>query len=150
MDPEIFDTWCNILKRVPNSALWLLRFPAAGETRVRSHAAARGVRPDQIVFTDVAMKNEHIRRSQLADLFLDTYEVSMACYLFSVSSKHKINMHSVSLWFSFDQPPMQCPHNWHRYTVGWFANDHSSAGEDGNQSSWFPLCSYWARGRDDC
>jgi hypothetical protein len=72
MDPEIFDTWCNILKRVPNSALWLLRFPAAGETRVRSHAAARGVRPDQIVFTDVAMKNEHIRRSQLADLFLDT------------------------------------------------------------------------------
>ena len=27
---------CNILKRVPNSALWLLRFPAAGETRVRS------------------------------------------------------------------------------------------------------------------
>ncbi|KAJ6291965.1 hypothetical protein OIU76_023954, partial [Salix suchowensis] len=24
MDPEIFNTWCNILKRVPNSALWLL------------------------------------------------------------------------------------------------------------------------------
>jgi protein O-GlcNAc transferase len=72
MDPEIFDTWCNILKRVPNSALWLLRFPAAGETRVRAHAAARGVRPDQIIFTDVAMKNEHIRRSSLADLFLDT------------------------------------------------------------------------------
>ncbi|GJM85031.1 hypothetical protein PR202_ga00759 [Eleusine coracana subsp. coracana] len=73
MDPEIFDAWCNILKRVPNSALWLLRFPAAGETRVRAHAAARGVRPDQIIFTDVAMKNEHIRRSALADLFLDTY-----------------------------------------------------------------------------
>ncbi|OEL18475.1 putative UDP-N-acetylglucosamine--peptide N-acetylglucosaminyltransferase SEC [Dichanthelium oligosanthes] len=72
MDPEIFDTWCNILKRIPNSALWLLRFPAAGETRVRAYAAARGVRPDQIIFTDVAMKNEHIRRSQLADLFLDT------------------------------------------------------------------------------
>uniref|UniRef100_A0A804PIZ4 protein O-GlcNAc transferase n=1 Tax=Zea mays TaxID=4577 RepID=A0A804PIZ4_MAIZE len=72
MDPEIFDTWCNILKRVPNSALWLLRFPAAGETRVRAYAAARGVRSDQIVFTDVAMKNEHIRRSALADLFLDT------------------------------------------------------------------------------
>ncbi|EES06819.1 probable UDP-N-acetylglucosamine--peptide N-acetylglucosaminyltransferase SEC [Sorghum bicolor] len=72
MDPEIFDTWCNILKRVPNSALWLLRFPAAGETRVRAHAVARGVRSDQIIFTDVAMKNEHIRRSALADLFLDT------------------------------------------------------------------------------
>ncbi|XP_022848769.1 probable UDP-N-acetylglucosamine--peptide N-acetylglucosaminyltransferase SEC [Olea europaea var. sylvestris] len=72
MDPEIFTTWCNILKRVPNSALWLLRFPAAGEMRLRAHAAAQGVRPDQIIFTDVAMKQEHIRRSALADLFLDT------------------------------------------------------------------------------
>ncbi|PIA29979.1 hypothetical protein AQUCO_05800216v1 [Aquilegia coerulea] len=72
MDPEIFITWCNILKRVPNSAIWLLRFPAAGEARLRAYAAAQGVKPDQIIFTDVAMKNEHIRRSSLADLFLDT------------------------------------------------------------------------------
>lgn len=35
-------------------------------------AAAQGVRPEQIIFTDVAAKNEHIRRSELADLFLDT------------------------------------------------------------------------------
>ncbi|RRT67118.1 hypothetical protein B296_00003820 [Ensete ventricosum] len=35
-------------------------------------AVSKGVRPDQIIFTDVAMKNEHIRRSALADLFLDT------------------------------------------------------------------------------
>ncbi|GAB2210029.1 hypothetical protein Droror1_Dr00015279 [Drosera rotundifolia] len=72
MDPEIFDAWCNILKRVQNSALWLLRFPAAGEMRLRAYASARGVQPDQIIFTDVAMKHEHIRRSALADLFLDT------------------------------------------------------------------------------
>ncbi|CAN0903308.1 Probable UDP-N-acetylglucosamine--peptide N-acetylglucosaminyltransferase SEC [Linum grandiflorum] len=72
MDPEIFNTWCNILKRVPNSALWLLRFPAAGEMRVREYAVSQGVHPDQIIFTDVAMKQEHIRRSALADLFLDT------------------------------------------------------------------------------
>ncbi|KAL6345170.1 hypothetical protein AAG906_013654 [Vitis piasezkii] len=72
MDPEIFNTWCNILKRVPNSALWLLRFPAAGEMRLRSYAVAQGLQPDRIIFTDVAMKHEHIRRSALADLFLDT------------------------------------------------------------------------------
>ncbi|KDP23757.1 hypothetical protein JCGZ_23590 [Jatropha curcas] len=72
MDPEILNTWCNILKRVPNSALWLLRFPAAGEMRLRSYAVAQGVQPEQIIFTDVAMKQEHIRRSALADLFLDT------------------------------------------------------------------------------
>ncbi|KAK3013684.1 hypothetical protein RJ639_009167 [Escallonia herrerae] len=72
MDPEILMTWCNILKRVPNSALWLLRFPAAGEMRLRAYAAAQGVQPDQIIFTDVAIKGEHIKRSCLADLFLDT------------------------------------------------------------------------------
>ncbi|CAI9265850.1 unnamed protein product [Lactuca saligna] len=61
MDPEIFITWCNILKRVPNSALWLLRFPAASEMRLHAYVAAQGVQPDHIIFTDVAMKNEHIR-----------------------------------------------------------------------------------------
>lgn len=35
-------------------------------------AIAQGVRPDQIIFTDVAAKNLHIRRSALADLFLDS------------------------------------------------------------------------------
>jgi hypothetical protein len=34
--------------------------------------------------------------------------------------------------------------------LGGFANDHPSTRENGNQSSWFPLCSYWARGGDDC
>ncbi|CAM8896131.1 unnamed protein product [Rhodiola kirilowii] len=72
MDPGIFNTWCNILKRVPNSAMWLLRFPAAGEMRLRAYAASQGVNPDQIIFTDVAIKNEHIKRSSLADLCLDT------------------------------------------------------------------------------
>lgn len=70
--PGIFITWCNILKRAPNSALWLLRFPAAGESRLKAFAAAQGVRPDQIIFTDVAAKSEHIRRSSLADMCLDT------------------------------------------------------------------------------
>lgn len=36
MDPQTFGRWCNILKRVPNCALWLLRFPAAGESRLKS------------------------------------------------------------------------------------------------------------------
>ena len=29
-DPETFSTWCSILNRVPNSVLWLLRFPPYG------------------------------------------------------------------------------------------------------------------------
>ncbi|KAE8713853.1 Detected protein of confused Function [Hibiscus syriacus] len=72
IDPEIFNTWCNILKCVPNSAHWLLKFPVVGEIRLRVYAAAEGVQPDQIIFTDVTMKQEHSRHSALADLCLDT------------------------------------------------------------------------------
>jgi protein O-GlcNAc transferase len=71
-DPETFTTWCNILRRVPNSVLWLLRFPPYGEPRIRAEAAARGVDPARIIFTDVAAKPLHIRRSGIADVFLDT------------------------------------------------------------------------------
>jgi len=71
-DPETFETWCAILRRVPASVLWLLRFPPYGEPRIRAEAAARGVDPGRIIFTDVAAKPVHIRRSGLADVFLDT------------------------------------------------------------------------------
>lgn len=71
-DPETFETWCNVLKRVPSSVLWLLRFPPYGENNIRQEAAKRGVEQSRIIFTDVAPKEIHIRRSGLADVFLDT------------------------------------------------------------------------------
>lgn len=40
--------------------------------QIRAAAAARGVDPGRILFTDVAPKELHIRRSGLADVFLDT------------------------------------------------------------------------------
>jgi protein O-GlcNAc transferase len=70
--PQIFDVWMKILKRVPNSILWLLRFPALGEANIRAEARARGVDQDRIHFTDVSPKDEHLKRSYCADLFLDT------------------------------------------------------------------------------
>ena len=39
MDPEIFSCWLRILARVPDSVLWLLRFPKLGEKNVRAWAA---------------------------------------------------------------------------------------------------------------
>jgi hypothetical protein len=81
IDPEIFDTWLQILKRVPNSILWLLRFPPAGEFNLRKRAVE--VVGEQvakrIVFTgmidlskclDVAAKEVHIHRGRIADVFL--------------------------------------------------------------------------------
>lgn len=72
IDPLIFDVWARMLKRVPNSVLWLLRFPPVGEQFLLQEAYKRGIREDQIVFSDVAARDEHIKRGYLADLFLDT------------------------------------------------------------------------------
>ena len=72
LDPETFATWCAVLKRVPNAVLWLLRFPPAGERNIREQARRHGLREEQLHFTDVSEKEEHIRRGHLADLFLDT------------------------------------------------------------------------------
>lgn len=38
LDPKIFKVWMQILKRIPKSILWLLRFPPSGETYLRQTA----------------------------------------------------------------------------------------------------------------
>jgi protein O-GlcNAc transferase len=72
IDPETLVMWCNIVKRVPNGVLWLLRFPAHGEVNILSTAASLGVAPGKIIMSNVAAKEEHVRRGQLADVCLDT------------------------------------------------------------------------------
>ncbi|TPX47257.1 hypothetical protein SeLEV6574_g02756 [Synchytrium endobioticum] len=76
MDPDIFRVWLNILKRVPNAVLWLLKFPAAGEPHIIKFAreVAGEELARRIIFTDVAMKHIHIHRGRVADVFLDTPE----------------------------------------------------------------------------
>lgn len=72
IDPKTMTIWVNILKRVPNSVLWLLRFPVIGETNILAKALQSGLTPDRIIFSNVAAKEEHVRRGQLADVCLDT------------------------------------------------------------------------------
>ena len=62
----------QILKRVPNSVLWLLRFPAMGEKDLHQRAQSCGISPERVIFSNVAPKEEHVRRGQLADVCLDT------------------------------------------------------------------------------
>ncbi|CAK4200481.1 unnamed protein product [Aphanomyces euteiches] len=74
LDPSLFATWMHILKRVPNSILWLLRYHnnELVEANLKVEAKAHGVRENRLHFTDVAPKEEHLKRGYLADLFLDT------------------------------------------------------------------------------
>ncbi|XP_072732819.1 UDP-N-acetylglucosamine--peptide N-acetylglucosaminyltransferase 110 kDa subunit isoform X3 [Mycteria americana] len=72
IDPSTLQMWANILKRVPNSVLWLLRFPAVGEPNIQQYAQNLGLSQNRIIFSPVAPKEEHVRRGQLADVCLDT------------------------------------------------------------------------------
>jgi len=71
--PKEVQAWSEILRQVPNSVLWLLKFPAAGERNLKSHFAKLGVNEERIVFTDLASKEVHLSRIKLADLCLDTF-----------------------------------------------------------------------------
>lgn len=72
IDPQTLSVWINILRRVPNSVLWLLRFPVIGERNIVVKATQMGISADRIIFSNVAAKEEHVRRGQLADVCLDT------------------------------------------------------------------------------
>ncbi|KAL1305450.1 hypothetical protein AAFC00_002330 [Neodothiora populina] len=76
IEPTTFRTWLRILSAVPNSILWLLRFPDLGESHLKSTAAlwAGHSVASRIIFTDVAPKHLHIARAKVCDLFLDTAE----------------------------------------------------------------------------
>ena len=72
IDPQTMKMWINILKKVPNSVLWLLRFPAHGENNILSTARSQGLPDGRIILSNVAAKEEHVRRGQLVDVCLDT------------------------------------------------------------------------------
>ncbi len=68
IDPSTLKMWVNILNAVPNSVMWLLRFPQVGETNILVAAQQMGLRNGSIVFSNVAAKEEHVRRGQLAGM----------------------------------------------------------------------------------
>lgn len=72
IDPATLKMWVNILNRTPKGVLWLLRFPQVGEANIHVAAQQMGLKNGKIIFSNVAAKEEHVRRGQLADVCLDT------------------------------------------------------------------------------
>ncbi len=70
--PVVFDSWMRILKRVPDSVLWLFEDNQAAAENLRREAAARGVAPSRLVFAKRIPPGEHLARHRAADLLLDT------------------------------------------------------------------------------
>jgi len=67
-----FDRWMEILKRTPDSVLWLLDTAVETNVRLGDEAEARGVARERLVFATKLANPYHMARYGLADLFLDT------------------------------------------------------------------------------
>ena len=68
----VFATWMEILRLVPGSVLWLLKRSESTDNRLQAAAAAAGIEAKRIVFAPRVGKSEHVQRTALADIFLDT------------------------------------------------------------------------------
>ena len=69
----VFDRWMRVLKRIPDSVLWLSQTNYLALANLRREAEARNIDPDRLVFAPhVEGVDHHLTRHRLADLFLDT------------------------------------------------------------------------------
>ena len=74
INPELFDIWCNILKKVDQSVLWLKIGEEISKKNLISEAIKRNIDSSRIIFAErMDDINKHINRLKLADIFLDTY-----------------------------------------------------------------------------
>jgi protein O-GlcNAc transferase len=70
--PLQFASWMRILEKTPNSVLFLYAENEHVPEMLRSEAIARGVSSDRLIFSGQLPLEDHLKRYQMADLFLDT------------------------------------------------------------------------------
>ena len=77
-EPIMFETWMNILKRVPDSVLWLYKGSiykddSLAQENLIKEAAKHGVEANRLVFAKpMSPIQRHLKRTSLADIALDT------------------------------------------------------------------------------
>ena len=79
--PSLFEIWTRILKKVPNSVLWLIEDNEISSTNLINIFAEKGIDTKRLIFAKKVPNPEHLARIQLADLFLDTvpYNAHTTC-----------------------------------------------------------------------
>ena len=71
--PEVFNSWMRILKKVPQSILWLIKHSDDIEINLKRIAKQNGVDPTRLIFTQRSTQPDYYGWYQYADLFLDTF-----------------------------------------------------------------------------
>jgi len=71
--PNIFIGWMRILKAVEGSVLWLTEGNNTAISNLKKEAKKNGVDENRIIFAlRLTLREDHLNRIQLADLFIDT------------------------------------------------------------------------------
>jgi predicted O-linked N-acetylglucosamine transferase (SPINDLY family) len=73
---DMMDTWSNILKRAPNTVLWLMLSAPGAQANLQNYLHKRGIAANRIIFTKRVDYQEHMDRQQAADLGIDTFPVN--------------------------------------------------------------------------
>lgn len=71
--PELFGAWMRILKRVPESVLWMVADSLMVRENLCKEAEKLGVARARLYFAERVPPADYLARFQLADLFLDTF-----------------------------------------------------------------------------
>ena len=72
----VFRIWMQLLRRVPDSVLWLSPADDDQQANLRSAARRRGVGSHRLIFASHRDNATHIARHQLADLYVDAFDFS--------------------------------------------------------------------------
>jgi predicted O-linked N-acetylglucosamine transferase (SPINDLY family) len=70
--PSTFAGWMRILKATNDSVLWLLVKSISATNNLKKEAIKFGINKDRLIFARYISNDEHLKRIQSADLFLDT------------------------------------------------------------------------------
>lgn len=76
IQPEMFDAWVRIVRRIPNSVLWLAQGPHGFESNIRAQWTAAGLPAERLIVSPRMPVDQHLARIGLGDLFIDTFPYS--------------------------------------------------------------------------
>lgn len=73
INPDIFFSWMNILKKTNNSVLWLLESNSIFKNNILLEAKKLDLDPTRLIFRERLKTDEHLMTYKFMDLFLDTF-----------------------------------------------------------------------------
>ncbi len=74
--PKVVELWCEILKKTPDSVIWILHNSDASRTNILAKFIACGIPAKRVFFMKKLQFELHLNRITAADLGLDTFPVN--------------------------------------------------------------------------